>query len=296
MNDIVREDSMGNLWNMWFTELHRGRAGLTLKVSQVLYSEVSDFQRIDVLDTEEFGKTLVLYGSIMITEKDEFVYHEMIAHVPLFVHPKPERVLVVGGGDGGTIREVIKHRSVQQATLVEIDRQVVEVSKRFFPQVASGFEDPRVRIQYDDGARFLVDTGEQFDIILADTSDPIGPAEVLFQQPFYQTAYDRLADDGIFVAQSESPWFHQDSVVKIYRNLREVFPIVRMYLAHIPTYPSALWSFAFCSKKYDPLTDFDPRRANEFAGRYYNAEIHNASFALPQYVKGLVTGKQGRQI
>ncbi|MEE8342214.1 MAG: spermidine synthase, partial [Gammaproteobacteria bacterium] len=112
---------------MWFTELHRGRAGLALKVSQVLYSEVSDFQRIDVLDTEEFGKTLVLYGSIMITEKDEFVYHEMIAHVPLFVHPKPERVLVIGGGDGGAIREVIKHRSVQQATLVEIDRQVVEV-------------------------------------------------------------------------------------------------------------------------------------------------------------------------
>ena len=292
MNDIVREDSMGNLWNMWFTELHRGRAGLALKVSQVLYSEVSDFQRIDVLDTEEFGKTLVLYGSIMITEKDEFVYHEMIAHVPLFVHPKPERVLVIGGGDGGAIREVIKHRSVQQATLVEIDRQVVEVSKRFFPQVASGLEDSRVRIQYDDGARFLADTDEQFDIILADTSDPIGPAEVLFQRPFYQTAYDRLADDGIFVAQSESPWFHQESVTKIYRNLTQVFPIVRMYLAHIPTYPSALWSFAFCSKKYDPLTDFDPRRADEFACRYYNAEIHNASFALPQYVKELVTGRQ----
>ncbi len=228
----------------------------------------------------------------MITEKDEFVYHEMIAHVPLFVHPEPARVLVVGGGDGGTIREVIKHRSVQQVTLVEIDRQVVEVSKRFFPQVASGFKDPRVRIQYDDGARFLADTGEQFDIILADTSDPVGPAKVLFQQPFYQSAYDRLADDGIFVAQSESPWLHRETVEKIYRNLREVFPIVRMYLAHIPTYPSALWSFAFCAKKYDPLTDFDPRRATEFACRYYNAEIHSASFALPQYVKQLVTGGQ----
>jgi len=288
MNDIVREESMGNLWNMWFTELHQGRAGLALKISQVLYSEVSDFQRIDVLETEEFGKILVLYGSIMITEKDEFVYHEMISHVPLFIHPKPARVLVIGGGDGGTIREVVKHPGVQQATLVEIDQQVVEVSKRFFPQVAAGLDDPRVRIHYDDGARFLAETDEQFDVILADTSDPIGPAEVLFQKPFYQTVHDQLSDDGIFVAQSESPWLHRESVEKIYRNLTSTFPIVRMYLAHIPTYPSALWSFAFCSKQYDPLKDFDPARVTDLGFRYYNADIHRACFALPTYVKELV--------
>ena len=289
MNDNVREESMGNLWNMWLTELHRGRAGLALKVSQVLYSEISDFQRIDVVETEEFGKALVLYGSIMITEKDEFVYHEMISHVPLFVHPSPARVLVVGGGDGGTIREVVKHPQVKKATLVEIDQQVVEVCQRYFPQVACGLSDPRVSIKYNDGARFLADTDEQFDVIMSDSSDPIGPAEVLFQQPFYQSVCDRLSDDGIFVAQSESPWYHQDSVAKIYRNLSKVFPIVRMYLAHIPTYPSALWSFAFCSKKYDPVKDFDPARVTDLGYRYYNADIHRACFALPQYIKDLVT-------
>lgn len=290
MNDIVREDSMGNLWNMWFTELHQGRAGLALKVSRVLYSEISDFQRIDVIDTDEYGKALVLYGSIMITEKDEFVYHEMISHVPLAVHPDPARVLVIGGGDGGTIREIMKHERVREATLVEIDRQVVEVCKRFFPEVACGLDDPRVRILHDDGARFAANDNGQFEVILADTSDPTGPAEVLFQKPFYQSVYDRLTDDGIFVAQSESPWLHRDSVTRIYRNLSATFPIVRMYLAHVPTYPGGLWSFAFCSRKYDPIEHFDVARIKGLDCRYYNEDIHRASFALPGYVRDLVAG------
>ncbi|NOZ11181.1 MAG: polyamine aminopropyltransferase [Gammaproteobacteria bacterium] len=277
---------------MWFTELHHQRVGLSLKVSRVLYSEYSDFQRIDVIDTEQFGKALVLYGSIMITEKDEFVYHEMLSHVPLNVHPKPEKVLIIGGGDGGVLREVTKHSSVQQATMVEIDKKVVEVCKQYFPEVG-GFDHPKSRVIFDDGAAFVANTNEKFDVILADTSDPIGPAEVLFQKPFYQSAYDCLSDDGIFVPQSESPLFHQDSVTKIYRNLKSVFPIVRMYLAHIPTYPSALWSFAFCSKKYDPLEDFDENfvsgRLTGMGLKYYNKDIHRACFALPGYVKDLVS-------
>ncbi|HEC12555.1 MAG TPA: polyamine aminopropyltransferase [Acidiferrobacteraceae bacterium] len=279
---------MESLWNMWFTELHHQRVGLSLKVSRVLYSEYSDFQRIDVIDTEQFGRALVLYGSIMITEKDEFVYHEMLSHVPLHVHPKPEKVLIIGGGDGGALREVTKHDGVQQATMVEIDKQVVEVCKQYFPKVG-GFDHPKSRVVIDDGAAFVANTDEKFDVILADTSDPIGPAEVLFQKPFYQSVYDCLNDDGIFVPQSESPLYHQDSVTKIYRNLKSVFPIVRMYLAHIPTYPSALWSFAFCSKKYDPLEDFYPGRVVDMGFNYYNADIHCACFALPGYVKELVS-------
>lgn len=288
MNYIVKEESMESLWNMWFTELHKGRAGLALKVSRVLYSEFSEFQRIDVIDTEEFGKALVLYGSIMITEMDEFVYHEMLAHVPLFVHPKPAKVLIIGGGDGGTLREVLKHDEVETATVVEIDKQVVEVSKRFFPNVASGFDSPKAHVQFDDGAHFVANTDEKFDVILADTSDPVGPAEVLFRRSFYQSVYDRLNDNGIFVPQSESPLFHKESVTKIYRNLNSVFPIVRMYLAHVPTYPSAIWSFAFCSKKSDPLDDFETTRVPDGKFQYYNTEVHKACFALPEYVKALL--------
>lgn len=288
MNDLVREESMENLWNMWFTELHKGRAGLTLKVSRVLYSEVSDFQRIDVLETEQFGRALVLYGSIMITEQDEFVYHEMISHVPLNVHPKPAQVMIIGGGDGGTLREVMKHEEVEQATMVEIDRQVVEVSRRFFPRVGTAFGHPKALVIYDDAAHFVATTESTYDVILADTSDPIGPAEVLFQRSFYQSVYDRLGEDGIFVPQTESPWLNQESIKKIYQNLRAVFPVVRMYLAHVPTYPGALWSFAFCSKRYDPLADFQATRCRQQGLRYYNGDVHRGSFALPTYVQELV--------
>lgn len=288
MNELVREESMENLWNMWFTELHKGRVGLTLKVSRVLYSEVSDFQRIDVIETEQFGRALVLYGSIMITEKDEFVYHEMISHVPLNVHPKPARVMIIGGGDGGTLREVMKHEQVEHATMVEIDRQVVEVSQRFFPQVGTAFGHPKAHVVYDDAAHFVAHTDQIYDVILGDISDPIGPAEILFQRAFYQGVCDRLADDGIFVPQTESPLFNQESIRKIYQNLRAVFPLVRMYLAHVPTYPSALWSFAFCSKRYDPLADFEPARDVLPGLRYYNADIHRGSFALPNYVQALI--------
>ncbi|MBT8419940.1 MAG: polyamine aminopropyltransferase [Gammaproteobacteria bacterium] len=288
MSEVVKSEFGPNLWNMWFTEFNKEGVGLTLKVSRVLHSAVSDFQRIDVIETEEFGKALVLYGSIMITEKDEFVYHEMISHVALHVHPKPSNVLIIGGGDGGTLREVLKHQRVQSAQMVEIDPEVVEVSKRFFPAVASGFGDPRAKVIHDDGARFVANTQEKFDLILSDSSDPVGPAQVLFQQTFYQDAFNVLNDDGIFVAQTESPAFHADNVRKIYKNLSAVFPTVMMYLAHIPTYPGSLWSFAFCSKRYHPLEDFRPEYGNITGLDYYNADIHRGAFALPNYVKALL--------
>nr|VFK49342.1 MAG: spermidine synthase [Candidatus Kentron sp. TC]VFK52485.1 MAG: spermidine synthase [Candidatus Kentron sp. TC]VFK64946.1 MAG: spermidine synthase [Candidatus Kentron sp. TC] len=289
MSERVKTEFSPNPWNMWFTELDKEGAGLTLKISRVIYSTVSNFQRIDVIETEEFGKALVLYGSIMMTEKDEFVYHEMISHVPLMAHPAPSRVLIIGGGDGGALREVLKHERVETIRLVEIDPLVVETCQRFFPGVASGFGDPRVEILYDDGARFIANTQEKFDIVLSDSSDPVGPAEVLFQRSFYQDAFNALDENGIFVAQSESPLFHADYVRRIYKNLRTVFPIVMMYLAHIPTYPSALWSFAFCSKRYHPLDDFRPEIADIRGLHYYNTDIHQGAFALPNYVKALLS-------
>ncbi|MGE5416277.1 MAG: polyamine aminopropyltransferase [Acidobacteriota bacterium] len=289
-SDIIREESMTDLWDVWFTEKHQNRVGLTVKIKQLLYSGESAFQRIDILDTFEFGKMLVLYGSIMITEKDEFVYHEMMGHVPLFTHADPKQVLVIGGGDGGTVREVLKHPEVERVTLVEIDEMVVQKSKEYFPEVAGELDNPRARILFEDGEKFLATTKEKFDIIMCDASDPIGPAEVLFQKPFHQTAYDCLNDDGIFVTQSESPFFHQRTLKRVYDNLRQIFPVVKVYWAYIPTYPSAIWSFTLCSKKYDPIADFDEARYKKIMPqtKYYNDGIHKASFVLPNFVRSFL--------
>lgn len=287
MSDQIREDSMTDLWNVWYTEHHQNRVGLTVKVKRLLYSGESPFQRIDVLDTYEFGKMLVLYGSIMITEKDEFVYHEMMSHVPLFTHPNPKEVLVIGGGDGGTIREVMKHPEVERATLVEIDEMVVRKCQEYFPEVAVELSNPKVRLKFEDGAKYLHTTDEKYDVIMCDASDPIGPAEVLFQKKFHQAAYDCLNDDGIFVTQSESPFYHGRTLKKMYDNLKEIFPIVRVYWAYIPTYPSAIWSFTICSKTYDPVKDFDLKRymAQMPKTNYYNEQIHQGTFMLPNFIK-----------
>ncbi len=279
-----------DLWNMWYTELHNGTAGLTLKIKKVLYSGESPFQRIDVMETYEYGKMLVLYGSIMFTERDEFVYHEMISHVPLFVHPSPEEVLVIGGGDGGTIREVLRHREVRAVTMVEIDSQVVEVSKKFFPTMSVGFSDPRLRLLFKDGAEFVKEDQGSYDVILVDSADPVGPADILFREEFFRSAKERLKQGGIFVAQTESPFYHPDIVKNTYSVLKNLYKNVHMYLAWIPAYPSALWSFCFCSDELHPLRDFKEERVSgsglEF--KYYNPEVHRAAFALPNFVKKLI--------
>jgi len=292
-NDIIREESMADLWNVWYSELHQGRAGLTVKVKQVVYSGQSPFQRIDILDTYEFGKMLVLYGSIMITERDEYIYHEMISHIPLFTHPNPRKVLVIGGGDGGTVREVLKHPEVEQVTLVEIDEMVVEKCKEYFPEVACELTNPKTRILFQDGARFMEETDEKFDIILIDSPDPVGPAEVLFQKKFHQNVFDRLNDDGIMVAQSESPFYNQRTLRRMYENLSGIFPLAMIYWAYIPTYPSGIWSFTLCSKQYHPLQDFkrEQYRALGIKTNYYNEGIHQAAFVLPNFVKNAIVQK-----
>jgi spermidine synthase len=285
----IRESSMTDLWNVWFCELHRNRVGLNIKVKRFVYAGESPFQEINIIDTHEFGRMLVLYGSIMTTEKDEFVYHEMLTHVPLGAHPAPRSVLIIGGGDGGTLREVLKHPQVERVTQVEIDRMVVEKCREHLPTIATSFDHPKARILYEDGAKYLAACREQYDVILVDASDPIGPAEVLFQKPFHQDAARCLAPDGIFVTQSESPFYHQKTVRSLYRNLSEIFPVVRLYHAYIPTYPSGIWSFTFCSKQHGPFDRFDAAdpRWTGITTRYYNAEVHRAAFALPTFMKEL---------
>jgi len=286
----VREEGMEDLWNVWYSELHNHTSGLTLKVNRIVESLQSEFQRIDVIENDDFGKLLVLYGSLMVCDNDNNAYNEMIAHVPLFCHPAPKEVLIIGGGDCGALTEVLKHPEVGRCTMCEIDRKVVEVAQKHFPSLTVGLDDPRANVVYQDGKVFMEETRQKFDVILMDLSDPVGPAADLFQKQFHQKVFDQLAEGGVMVAQSESPYYNKDTVRAMYRNLRSIFPLVRMYTCFMPIYPSTFWSFAFCSKGLDPIKDFDQARWDKLglSTRYYNAEIHRASFVLPQFVKELL--------
>ncbi len=289
----IIESSMEDLWNVWFTELHLGNSGITVKVKRLVETTQSKFQRIDILDTEDFGKMLVLYGSIMVAEKDLHSYNEMITHVPLFTHPKPDKVLIIGGGDGGALTNIMKHPEVKKAVMCEIDRKVTELSIKHFPKITGGFADKRAKVVFRDGQEYITKTKEKFDIIILDLSDPVGPAAELFQKKFHKKIFNRLNKDGIMVAQSESPYYNDATVRHMYRNLREIFPIVKMYTAYVPIYPSCFWSFAFCSKKYHPIIDFDIDRYKKLKlkNNYYNLDMHIGSFALPEYVKKIIGEK-----
>jgi len=276
--------------DFWFTETVNDIVGNTMKVRKRIFSGRSEYQKIEIVDTYQFGRTLILEGSIQLTEKDEFTYHEMISHVPLFTHPNPESVLVIGGGDGGTIREVMKHPTVTRAKLVEIDPLVIEKSKQFLPFVSSEMENPRVEVIIQDGTQYIKPHKGSFDIILIDSTDPVGPAVGLYQKEFFEDVHKALKDDGIMVAQSESPFFDQPIVRELCAILKPIFPIRKLYLAPVPSYPSGLWSFIFCSKKYDPIVDnrcADLRRLN-LNTRYYNEAIHQAAFAIPHFIQELI--------
>ncbi len=286
----ITEEGMADLWNVWYSELHDGQSGLTLKLDRLVESTVSPFQRIDVVHNVDFGKLLVLYGSLMVCDNDNNAYNEMLAHVPLFSHPSPKEVLIIGGGDCGCLTEVLSHPDVKRCTMCEIDEKVVEVCKRHFPHLTKGASDKRANLVFDDGKKFIEETNEKFDIILLDLSDPVGPAADLFQKKFHKKVYETLREDGIMVAQSESPFFNKKTVKQMYKNLFDIFPVVKMYTCHMPIYPSALWSFAFCSKRYDPIEDFREQDAKSHKSKtkYYNAEIHRGSFALPQFARELL--------
>ncbi|PKH11830.1 MULTISPECIES: spermidine synthase [Planomicrobium] len=270
----------------WYTEKQTENFGITMKINKTLHTEQTDFQYLEMAETAEWGNMLFLDGMVMTSEKDEFVYHEMVAHVPLFTHPNPENVLVVGGGDGGVIREILKHPSVKKATLVDIDGKVIEYSKKFLPSIASGLEDARVEVIVGDGFMHIAESENEYDVIMVDSTEPVGPAVNLFSKGFYAGISKALKEDGIFVAQSDNPWFKGDLIQQVQSDVREIFPITKLYLANIPTYPSGLWAFTIGSKKYDPLA-VPAERFHEIDTKYYTKELHNAAFALPKFVKDL---------
>ncbi len=275
----------------WFTEKHTPTRGLTFQAEQNLYQEKSQYQILDIVLTQDFGLVMLLDGVIMVTEKDEFVYHEMLAHPALFTHPGPEKVLIIGGGDGGTLKQVLRHPGVKKAVLVEIDAMVVNASSRFFPTLAEAFDDPRAEVLIEDGIAYLKSKRNDFDVILIDSTDPVGPAAGLFHREFYADCHKALKDDGILTIQSESPWIPdlQNVIRTAHHDLKDLFPIVMPYTAAIQTYQAGLWLFQMASKTYHPLTDFNAERVNGFDFRYYNEELHRGCFALPQFVKELLT-------
>lgn len=274
---------------LWYTEKQTENYGITAKIHETLHTEKTEFQDLAVLETIQWGRMLVLDGCVMTTMVDEYVYHEMITHVALNAHPNPQKVLVVGGGDGGVIREVIKHPAVQQAVLAEIDGRVIEVSKQYFPEIACGLQDTRVDVQVIDGIAHVKENPHTYDVIIVDSTDPIGPAVGLFAREFYASIHDALKEDGIFVAQTESPFLNADLIRRVQQDVQSIFPMVRLYLASIPTYPSGLWSFTIASKKYDPTQIAPINQALPLVTRYYTPELHQAAFQLPRFVEELLT-------
>lgn len=274
---------------LWFTEKQTSNLGFSCLITKTLHTEQTEYQDLAVIDTVQFGRMLVLDGMVMTTEVDEFVYHEMISHIALNTHPNPKRVLVVGGGDGGAIREIVKHATVQEAVLAEIDRRVVEVSQQYLPGIAGSLTDPRVTLAIGDGVEHVRQHKGKYDVILIDSTEPIGPAVGLFSREFYQDVYQALTPEGIMVAQSESPFLNQDVIKMIHRNLEGIFSLKYLYLASIPTYPSGLWSFTIASKKWDPLK-VDPQKIKAPNTKYYTPELHFGAFKLPRFVEELING------
>ena len=257
---------------------------VSIRIKNVLCFYRSKYQEIAVFETEKLGRMLVLDGITMLTEFDEFAYHEMIAHVPLLVHPNPANVLVIGGGDGGTVREIIKHPEVKSVQVCELDEEVVKVCRQYLPSLASSFDDPRVNILYEDGAKFVEDNPDTYDVIIVDSTDPIGPGQVLFQRKFYEDMKKSLKPDGIAVTQCECLFLHQHVISAVGSFAKEIYPKAKYYLTNVPTYPSGLIGFMFCSNKYDPIEDLSEERASRLPSlKYYSPRLHRASFVLPKF-------------
>jgi len=258
-----------------------------LECKGVLHSSQSSFQKIEVVESLDFGRMLVLDGVINLTERDEFVYHEMLVHVPLFSHPDPSEVLIVGGGDGGTAREAVKHEGISSIQQVEIDKEVIAVSRRYFPSLSSSLDHPKVDVLFSDAIQYVREIEEKFDIILIDSTDRvIDQSEGLFTVPFYRDCCNALTEQGILAAQVGDIFFEKELVLDVFNKLKEVFPIVRIFRAPVPSYTLVPYSFAFCSKAIRPEMELGLSRFSKiFQTRYYNEQIHKAAFALPEHLR-----------
>lgn len=274
---------------LWYTENHTDNVKFSIKVDKHLRSAESEYQRIDIFESKEFGRMLTLDGYLMVTEKDEYIYHEMITHIPMAVNPDITNVLVIGAGDGGTVRELTRYNNIKNIDMVEIDEMVVEICREYLPQTACRLSDPRVNIFYQDGLRFVRSKENEYDLIIVDSTDPFGVGEGLFTKEFYGNCFKALKNDGILVNQHESTFYtsYANSMKRAHSRIKSIFPIALVYQAHIPTYPSGHWLFGFASKKYDPRTDLKADLWNSLGikTKYYNTYLHTGCFAIPNNVR-----------
>lgn len=272
---------------MWLKEMQLENTAMTYKVKETLVRKKTKYQDLAIIDTVDFGRMLVLDGIVQTTVRDEFVYHEMITHIPLFSHPEPEKVLVIGGGDGGAIREILKHPSVQKAVLCEIDEDVITECKKYLPEISCALGDPKCEIFIGDGIKYVKEHKNEFDVIIVDSTDPFSIAEGLFGGNFYKDIYEALTEDGMFIAQTETPFFLPEVVKKVVNDAKKIYPVTKLFMAGIPTYPGGYWSFTIGSKKYDP-SRVDTSGIKLEGCRYYTPELHKACFVLPQYIKDII--------
>jgi spermidine synthase len=304
---ISENPSRNNQWqnpdfhtrNVWFTDKDEDQALSLRYTGEILHDRQSPHQRVRVLESYKYGKILTLDNMVMTTQKDEYHYHEMISHIAMFTHHNPKNILVIGGGDGGTIREVLRHNNIDKVTMVEIDGEVIEACKKYLPEIACSLDHPKLDLIVADGISFVKNSlPKTYDIIIVDGSDPVGPAEGLFSNEFYQNCFNALKDDGILVSQGESPKFNEKVFVELNQTLKNIFgeKNTKISLFYVPTYPTGMWSFQYGIKNlnhhYQLEKITDKNSIDEFVAkqnlRYYNELIHQASFALPNFVKKLI--------
>lgn len=278
---------------IWFSEYHSSNLKLSVRIKEELFTTTSEYQSIDIFDSYEYGRILALDGCIILTERDQFIYHEMITHVPMAIHPNVKNVLLIGSGNGGTLGELLRYSSIQSIDLVEIDKTLLEAVKHFFPNTAKSFGDSRVKIHNMDALQFVRHVHKQYDLIIVDATDPYGTSEGLFSKEFYGNCYEALRDDGILINQHESAFSYQylTEADKPFSNTKGLFPINKLYQVHIPTFPAGQWLFGFVSKKYDPTEDLDEyllaTKMDGIETNYYSADVHRAAFVMPRYTKEL---------
>ncbi|GMO01301.1 polyamine aminopropyltransferase [Parageobacillus thermoglucosidasius] len=267
---------------LWLTEDDRENLKISYRIKDIIFSEQSDFQHVMILDSYDFGRMLVLDGVVQTTSIDGHIYNEMISHVPLQFRPLAKKVLIIGGGDCGAAREVAKYKHIEEIHMVEIDEKVVLSCKAHLQEVSGNLSDPRVQFIYDDGVAFVKKCENEYDVIIIDSSDPVGPAEALFSRDFYANVRRALKEDGLMVCQSQSPIFHLDILRQTYTNIRELFPHVQVYTATVPTYPGGLWSFTIGSTK--PLSLPETLTIPPDT-KYVNEGVVKQCFQLPQFLK-----------
>lgn len=282
MSEYVTRPKRDN--ELWLSEYSTDNLKLSMRVKSLIHTEKTAYQDLLIADTYEYGRTLMLDGAYQLTEKDEFTYSEMMAHVPICAHPDPKNVMIIGGGDGAIMREVLKHDCVKKCTLIDIDERVIESSKKYLPFAGCSFSDSRADVKCMDAMKYIRETGERYDVVIIDSTDPVDFAAGLFQSKFYDDVKRVMTDSAMLTELTESPFTDTDLMTQAIREMRRVFPCVKMYWGVVPTYPSGMWTYGLASMRessFEPLRTVKPTR-------YYTEGIHRASFVLPPFLEELI--------